>query len=104
MLAALKVLQEKDEAMKPVKVRLGEKYSFHVRASAPPTMSSLTIDDLTNAYVAGFDRAKSLCVDFCERYIDKKRDMTEDEEVEWLKKFTGKVNPSHHMNQIGEQV
>lgn len=90
---------------KPVKVRLGEKYAKAISSSTvrwQPTVE----EDLTSAYVAGFDRAKALCLDFTVRYVDRRLDppLSEDEEREWMKHFEGKKQPSHHMASIGEGV
>jgi hypothetical protein len=84
---------------KPVKVRLAEKWvrSFTEITLPPP-------DALAMAYLAGFEKAKFLCVDFISRYADYRKDppFSEDEEAEWLKKMKARA-PSEILKMIGEQ-
>lgn len=89
----------------PVKIRLARKWAILREAD-----NSLELDadermqDMALAYLAGFDRAKALCVDFIQRYVDRRPGMTEDEEAEWFKKFNPKKKqPSEHMATIGER-
>lgn len=94
---------------KPVKVRLAEKWvrnEMPITQAAPVDYKTHEIEDmLAKAYLAGFDRAKFLCVDFISRYADYRKDppFSEDEEAEWLKKMKGKA-PSEILKMIGEQV
>lgn len=102
------------EKLKPVKVRLAEKYAkahlqeFFEDTTTPYSSGERKVADAcAAAYVAGFDRAKSLCVDFCKRYADRRVDppFSEDEEAEWLKHFDPKKKqPSEHMATIGEII
>ena len=85
---------------KTVKVRLAEKWAAKFAPKAPSIQP-----EFAQAYLAGFERAKALCVDFTMRYVDRRVDpaFTPEEEKEWLGHFQpGKKQPSDHMKTIGE--
>lgn len=95
------------EQKEKVKVRLARKWAIANPFHSSETTGDLQAEqDIVDAYLAGFERAKSLCVDFCQRYCDRRIDppFSEDEELEWLKHFDPKKpQPSQHMSTIGEQ-
>lgn len=79
---------------KPVKVRLAEKHARGYYDHA----ANLSVEQgqalLTAAYLAGFERAKALCLDFTVRYVEPRfTPMPGDDPAP----------PSKHMAQIGEQ-
>ena len=69
---------------KPVKVRLAEKHVSQVQES----FGTL---EMRAAYVAGFDRAKAMCVDAVQRFAD-----------EWVPDDGSGKKLSEHVATIGE--
>lgn len=91
-------MSQTEEKKKPVKERLAEKYA-KVYTKAEEADAEL----VKQAYLAGFERAKALCVDFCLRFCDfrKSPPMNAEEEKLWLDGLKAEIPPSRIMDTIG---